>query len=230
MAKNPPLVASSDADAIASGAHGDPFAVLGPHRTKAGGVVRSFQPQARRVWVVGAAGDVDMERVHPEGLFAAKVDEPTLAAYRLRVEHADGRLETFDDPYRFPPLLGELDIHLLVEGTHLRTFEKMGSHCATVDGVKGVHFAVWAPNAKRVSVVGDFNGWDGRRHVMRFRHDAGVWELFIPGLGNGTLYKYEIIGAGGFMLPLKADPYGHYAEVPPRTASIVWDLADRQWQ
>lgn len=230
MAKNPPLVAPSDADAIAAGSHGDPFAVLGPHRTKAGAVIRTFQPRARRVWVVGAGGDVEMERVHPEGLHAAKVDEPTLAAYRLRVEHADGRLETLDDPYRFPPLLGELDIHLLVEGTHLRTFEKMGSHCATVDGVKGVHFAVWAPNAKRVSVVGDFNGWDGRRHVMRFRHDAGVWELFIPGLGNGTLYKYEIIGAGGFMLPLKADPYGHYAEVPPKTASIVWDLADRQWQ
>ena len=229
MAKKPALVAPIDADAIATGGHGDPFAVLGPHQTKAGTVIRSFQPQARRAWVLSAAGDVEMDRVHPGGLFAAAVDEAVAGVYRLRVEHPDGRLESFDDPYRFPPLLGELDIHLLVEGTHLRTFEKMGSHCATVDGVQGVHFAVWAPNAKRVSVVGDFNGWDGRRHVMRFRHNAGVWELFVPGLGNGTLYKYEIIGAGGFMLPLKADPYGHYAEVPPKTASVVWDLADRQW-
>ncbi|HSV30379.1 MAG TPA: 1,4-alpha-glucan branching enzyme, partial [Candidatus Omnitrophota bacterium] len=181
MAKNPTLVAASDAAALANGSHGNPFGVLGPHRTKAGPVVRAFLPQARRAWVVGPAGDVEMDRVPDSDMFAASVDDATARSYRLRLEYQDGRLDTIDDPYRFPPVLGDLDIHLLIEGSHLRTFEKLGSHCVTVDGVQGVHFAVWAPNAQRVSVVGDFNGWDGRRHVMRLRHDAGVWEIFIPG-------------------------------------------------
>lgn len=230
MADNVSLVAAGDAEALANGSHGNPFAVLGPHRVKAGPVVRAFVPAAARLWVVGPVAEFEAQRVHGAGLFAAKVDDATLKSYRLRIEYQDGQLSTIDDPYRFPPVLGELDIHLLIEGSHLRTFEKLGSHCRTVDGVQGVHFAVWAPNAKRVSVVGDFNSWDGRRHVMRFRHDAGVWELFIPGLSDGTLYKYEIIGKGGFLLPLKADPYAHFAEVPPKTASVVWDLADREWQ
>jgi 1,4-alpha-glucan branching enzyme len=224
------MVAQSDADALARGDHANPFAVLGLHRDKTGAVLRTFQPHVRHVWAAGPAGEVEMVRAHPDGLFAARLDDILAADYRLRLEYGDGRFETIDDPYRFPPVLGDLDIHLLVEGRHRRTFEKLGAHCLIVDGVQGVHFAVWAPNAKRVSVVGDFNGWDGRRHIMRLRHDAGIWEIFVPGLGNGTLYKYEIIGAGGIMLPLKADPYGHFAEVPPRTASVVWDLADRQWQ
>jgi len=232
MAKNPvQLVAQSDADAIVGGGHGNPFAVLGPHDVKGGGnVIRTFQPHARRVWATGPAGDVELSRVHADGLFAGLVAGPLAKSYQLRIELGDGRLDTVEDPYRFPPVLGDLDIHLLIEGTHLRTFEKLGAHVVTVDGVSGVHFAVWAPNAKRVSVVGDFNHWDGRRHAMRLRYDAGVWEIFIPGLANGTLYKYEIVGAAGQLLPLKADPYGHFAEVPPRTASIVWDLADKDWQ
>ncbi|MDA8232258.1 MAG: 1,4-alpha-glucan branching protein GlgB [Magnetospirillum sp.] len=224
------MVAKSDADAIAGGRHGDPFGVLGPHRSRGFIVVRTFQPQARRVWVVGGAEPAEMIRVHPEGLFAVRVAEGAMGRYRLRLELPDGRVEEIEDPYRFPPLLGDLDIHLLVEGTHLRTFETLGAHCRTVDGVAGVHFAVWAPNARRVSVVGDFNHWDGRRHGMRLRHDAGVWEIFIPGLSQGTLYKYEIVGRDGALLPLKADPYGHYAEVPPKTASVVWDLAERDWK
>jgi len=223
------LVAPSDADAIAGGSHGNPFAVLGPHPVKGGTIIRTFQPHVARVSVVGSAGDVEMKRVHPDGLFAAKVDNKVAGAYQLRLEYADGKIQLIDDPYRFPALLGDLDIHLLVEGKHLRTYEKLGAHEVTVDGVAGVHFAVWAPNAQRVSVVGDFNGWDGRRHAMRLRHDAGVWEIFIPGEGQGTHYKYELIGAGGFLLPLKADPYGHYAEVPPKSASIVWDLSNREW-
>ena len=227
MPKNTSVqIAASDAEAIAAGSHGDPFAVLGPHR----GSIRTFQPHARRVWAVGPGGEVELDRVHPDGVFAGPAGDDLAASYRLRLELGDGRLETIDDPYRFPPVLGELDIHLLVEGTHLRTFEKLGAHCRTIDGVDGVHFAVWAPNARRVSVVGDFNHWDGRRHPMRLRVEAGVWEIFIPGLSNGTLYKYELIGAHGNLLPLKADPYGHYAEVPPRTASVVWDLAERDWQ
>ncbi|MGE5547768.1 MAG: 1,4-alpha-glucan branching protein GlgB [Solirubrobacterales bacterium] len=226
--KQTALVAPSDADAIAGGSHGNPFAVLGPHAGRTGTIIRTFQPHTRRAWVLAAAGEVEMTRVHPEGLYAAEIADP--GHYRIRLEYGDGRLETIEDPYRFPPVLGDLDIHLLIEGTHLRTFEKLGAHCVTLDGVAGVNFAVWAPNAKRVSVVGDFNGWDGRRHVMRLRHDAGVWEIFIPGQASGCHYKYEIIGAGGNLLPLKADPYGLYAEVPPRTASIVWDLGQRQWR
>ena len=220
------LVAKADAEAVAAGRHGDPFAVLGPH----GGIIRTFQPQASRVWAVGPAGEAELTRVHDDGLFAAKVGEALAAQYRLRADDYHGGSHEFDDPYRFPPVLGELDIHLLVEGNHLRTFEKMGSHCVTVDGVAGVQFAVWAPNAQRVSVVGDFNGWDGRRHPMRKRVEAGVWEVFIPGLGQGTLYKYELVGPHGNLLPLKADPYGRFAEVPPRTASVVWELAERDWQ
>ncbi|MBI5165504.1 MAG: 1,4-alpha-glucan branching protein GlgB [Magnetospirillum sp.] len=222
------LVVPADAEAIVQGTHGNPFGVLGPHHVVGGAVIRAFLPQAKRVWATGPAGEVELQRIHGEGLFAARVDDALAGDYRLRME-GDTWVATAEDPYRFPAVLGDLDVHLLSEGKHLRTFEKMGAHCLTIDGVAGVHFAVWAPNAKRVSVVGDFNGWDGRRHSMRLRHDAGVWEIFIPGLGQGTLYKYELIGANGFLLPLKADPYGHYAEVPPKTASVVWDLAERRW-
>lgn len=233
MSKNPAssLVSTSDANAIAAGNHGNPFAVLGPHEAKGGGwLVRTFQPAARRVWAICGEGEVELTRVHRDGLFAGPVPQDPNRGYRLRMESESGDGWVAEDPYRFPPVLGDLDIHLLVEGTHLRTFEKLGAHVLTLDGVQGVQFAVWAPNAKRVSVVGDFNGWDGRCHAMRLRYDAGVWEIFIPGLGNGTLYKYEIIGANGQLLPLKADPYGRYAEVPPRTASIVWDTPKRDWQ
>jgi alpha-1,4-glucan:alpha-1,4-glucan 6-glycosyltransferase len=232
MAKNSTssLIARSDARSIAEGSHGDPFAVLGPHKRKGGFTVATFQPHARRVWATGPDGEVELGRVHPDGIFAAPVPDALAGDYRLRLDLGDGRVETVEDPYRFPPVLGDLDIHLLVEGTHLRTFEKLGAHVVTLDGISGVHFAVWAPNAKRVSVVGDFNSWDGRRHAMRLRFNAGVWEIFIPGLANGTVYKYEIIGAAGQLLPLKADPYGRYAEVPPKTASIVCDLPARDWR
>jgi 1,4-alpha-glucan branching enzyme len=231
MPKTPVLVKPSDADAIAAGRHSDPFAVLGPHDPGNGRVtVRTFQPHASKVTVMQPAGRIEMQRVHPAGLYVAQIDETAKASYRYIVEMPNGYVQELEDPYRFPPLLGDLDIHLLVEGNHLRTFEKLGSHVVSKEGVNGTHFAVWAPNAERVSVVGDFNGWDGRRHAMRFRHDAGVWEIFIPGIGHGTHYKYEIIGRGGVLLPLKSDPYGYHAEVPPKTASVVWDLQPRDWQ
>ena len=226
----PALIRHSDADALMAARHGDPFAVLGPHPLGKGGhVVRAILPQAAAAWVCGPDGEVPMERVHPDGLFAAKVDKATARAYRLRLEFADGQGATFDDPYRYGPVLGDLDIHLLTEGRHLRTFEKMGAHVVAVDGAEGVHFALWAPNASRVSVVGDFNSWDGRRHPMRLRHGAGVWEIFVPGLGQGCVYKFELVDRHGHLLPLKADPYGHFAEVPPKTASVVWDMQARDW-
>ncbi len=151
--------------------------------------------------------------------------------YRLRFRLPAKTIE-LEDPYRFPPVLGELDVHLMAEGTHLRIYERLGAHPIEIDGVDGVAFAVWAPNAQRVSVVGDFNDWDGRRHPMRKRVEAGVWELFIPGLQGGELYKFEILGADGELLPLKADPLSLQRRsgrrAPPRScmAAAQVDWAD----
>jgi 1,4-alpha-glucan branching enzyme len=136
----------------------------------------------------------------------------------------------FDDTYSFPPVLGDLDVHLLAEGTHLRTYERLGARPIEMAGVAGTSWAVWAPNAGRVSVVGDFCDWDGRRLPMRLRHECGVWELFVPGVGPDHLYKFEIKGSNGALLPLKADPYAYYAERPPRTASVVTSAARFAWQ
>ena len=217
-----------DIAAIVAGTHDDPFAVLGPHWEHQGWTLRLFAPEAARAWACGPAGEVELARLHADGLFAAALPDALAASYRLRLEEAGEGVER-EDPYRFPPLLGELDVHLLAEGRHLRAHDRLGAHCRVVDGVAGVHFALWAPNARRVSVVGDFNRWDGRRHVMRRRHEAGVWEIFLPGLGAGCLYKYEVVGADGRLLPLKADPYGRFAEVPPGTASIVADEDGAVW-
>ncbi len=222
----------AQADAIVRGGHGDPFGFLGQHRQGELHVVRTFQPRAERVWVIDAdsgATAAELPRVAAEGVFAGPSGRSRPFAYRLRLDLGAGVTTEVEDPYRFPPVLGELDMHLLAEGTHLRTYEKLGAHCVNVDGIAGVNFAVWAPNATRVSVVGDFNDWDGRRHPMRRRMDAGVWELFVPGLQPGAIYKYELLDAGGHLLPLKADPYGFFAEVPPKTASVVHDIRHYDW-
>ncbi len=228
-AVNPEL---AEQEAIVRGEHGNPFVYLGMHGLLKGGLaVRAYVPRARRLWAVTADGRelAELPRVHDWGLFVGEVPADSPRDYRLRVEGHDGHDWVQDDPYRFPGILGEMDLHLLGEGNHLRSYERLGAHLATLEGVEGVTFAVWAPNAKRVSVVGDFNDWDGRVHVMRKHPGVGVWEIFIPGLGEGTLYKYEILGPHGNLLPLKSDPYGFYAEKPPRTASIVWQIHDFQW-
>jgi 1,4-alpha-glucan branching enzyme len=207
------------AAAIAGGWHGDPFAVLGPHKVAKGWEVRAFVPGADRLWVV--AGKAEAEALpYPgqPGLFTHRM--PRRAAYRLRAE-GDGTTWAFEDPYRFGPVLGEMDEYLLGEGTHRRLWRALGAHVIRHEGVQGVHFAVWAPNAERVSVVGDFNLWDGRRNPMRRRGATGVWEIFLPGLGEGATYKYEIKGPGGQVLPLKADPVGFGSEHPPANASVV---------
>ncbi len=223
--------------AIVAAAHGDPFAFLGMHKTASGVVVRAMLPGAREVAVVDAAtGDTvaQAERVHPAGFFVAAVPQQREPfAYRLRVRWDIGWHE-FDDVYRFLPVLGDLDIHLLTEGNHLASYQKLGAHPIRHEGVEGVAFAVWAPNARRVSVVGDFNQWDGRRMPMRRRHAGGFWEIFTPGLRPGHLYKYEIVGPAGELLPLKADPYAEQAERSPGTASIVaapsqWPWQDNAW-
>ena len=217
-------------DAIVEGRHGDPFSILGPHASTDGLSVRIFAPTVDAVDVVDAEAQVlaSLERLHVSGFFAGTVDAAPDEPYRLRFSKGDAKWEE-DDPYRFPPILGEMDLHFMAEGTHRRLYEKLGAHPIDLDGTKGVSFAVWAPNAQRVSVVGDFNGWDGRRHPMRRRHGAGIWELFIPGLQVSALYKFHIIGARGEPLPLKSDPLALAQEVPPSTASRVHGLPRYEW-
>jgi 1,4-alpha-glucan branching enzyme len=217
-------------DALLRGEHDNPFYLLGMHREPPDEevVVRTFQPHASHVWVIdSASGEVvaELERVHPAGFFAGRTGRSERFRYRLRRDAA-GRTVEFEDPYRFPPVLGELDLYLWAEGRHLRAYEKLGAHAREIEGVAGVAFAVWAPNARRVSVVGPFNNWDGRCHPMRRRVEGGVWEIFIPGLAPGEIYKYEIKGAAGELLPLKADPFALQCERPPNTASIVGQLGE----
>jgi 1,4-alpha-glucan branching enzyme len=221
----------AEIDAIAAARHGDPFAVLGPHTCGDGVSIRVMMPAAERVDVLDESGRTHaaLEKLHDDGFFAGLVEGASVETpYRLRFTNGEAQWEE-EDAYRFPLFLGELDVHLLAEGTHRRLYEKLGAHPVTLAGAEGVVFAVWAPNARRVSVVGDFNGWDGRRHPMRMRHEAGVWELFIPGVQRGACYKYEIIGVDGTKLPLKADPVAFAAEVPPSTASRVHGLVAHEW-
>jgi 1,4-alpha-glucan branching enzyme len=216
-------------ETIAAGAADDPFAVLGPHSTTHNGrpaiVIRTMQPSASSVEVLIGDQVLPMTRRHRDGLFEAIVDaegrSPNDLFYRLRMHEGREVRETID-PYRFGPVLTEFDLHLFAEGTHYRAWEKLGSRRATVEGLTGVHFAVWAPNAQRVSVIGDFNRWDGRVNPMRKLVPSGVWEIFIPELRDGACYKYEIRTSAGHLLH-KTDPYGRYFEVPPNTASVVFE-------
>jgi 1,4-alpha-glucan branching enzyme len=220
----------SEITAVVTGEHGDPFAFLGMHEDERAMVlVRTLQPGAGRVAVIEASTGralAELEKVHPEGLFVGPIPgRRNRFAYRLRVTW-DGSDVELEDPYRFPPILGEMDVWLLAEGTHYRPYERLGAHDREIDGVTGTSFAVWAPSASRVSVVGDFNHWDGRRHPMRLRRECGVWEIFLPGVGPGARYKYEIKGGDGSLQPLRADPYGFFAEFRPTTASIVSPLPE----
>jgi 1,4-alpha-glucan branching enzyme len=226
------MLSPSDIDLIRQGRHGDPFAVLGPHRDATGQAwVRAFLPGASAVTVIGA----DDARVlgtllplHADGVWegpvalASNAPAPAAApAYRLHIRWADDTQQVAEDPYRFAPVLSELDAWLLAEGTHLRPFEVLGATPREHQGVAGTSFMVWAPNARRVSVVGDFNHWDGRRHPMRLRRECGIWELFMPGVAAGARYKYELLGPQGELLPQKADPMARAAELRPATASVV---------
>ena len=226
--------------AIAEGRHYELFSVLGQHLAAESGdqqsepgspvtgeqsataVIRTFQPTADTATVVTDKGvRLPMEKIHPHGLFQVLVEE-AVGPYQLELANAHSAWQIID-AYSMGNVIGELDIHLFNEGTHEELYNTLGSHVKNINGVDGVHFAVWAPNARRVSVVGDFNQWDGRCHIMRSHHSSGVWDIFIPQVGNGTLYKFEIVSSDGTLLPLKHDPYAPYFEQPPGNAAIVFD-------
>jgi 1,4-alpha-glucan branching enzyme len=219
------MTSDHDIELVLSAAHGDPFAVLGVHADAQGRQwLRTMQPGATHVTVLDAGSGEQLGALalrHVDGFFEGMLSTDTAVPYRLQVRWADGRSSIVDDPYRFPPVLGELDVWLLGEGSHLRPFEALGAAQRVVLGVPGTSFAVWAPNASQVSVVGDFNFWDARRHAMRLRRECGVWEIFIPGVGTGARYKYQLRDAHGRVLPQKADPYALQSELRPATASVV---------
>ena len=219
----------AEVDALLAARHADPFAILGPHAAPGGVVVRALVPGASTLLLQpGDGGPAVALPRRQDALFEGFVPGaglPLRYALQAEAEHGPRR---FDDAYRFGPTLGPLDDHLLVEGTHTSLYERLGAHVVRHEGVPGVRFAVWAPNALRVSVVGTHNGWDGRVHPMRKRVDSGLWELFIPGLAEGGVYKYELLARDGSLLPLKADPFGFAAELRPSTASVVATL-DFAW-
>jgi 1,4-alpha-glucan branching enzyme len=223
---------------LVAGQSENPQEVLGPHIVEHEGrralAVRAWLPQTKQAWVVDAAHDapLPMRRIHPSGLYevVCPLDDAgsnQVPEYRLQVADDRGERIMLHDPYAFPSLLSEFDLHLLNEGTHWHSYEKLGAHVRTINGVKGVNFAVWAPNATSVSLIGDFNGWDDRRHPMRKHIPSGFWELFVPGLDVGAHYKYRV--KNGSFVAEKCDPYAFAAEVPPKTASRVADVDRYQW-
>jgi 1,4-alpha-glucan branching enzyme len=216
--------------AIAKGKHDDPFAVLGVHPNGKGLIARAFIPGAETVEALTLTGEPAglLQRIDKAGLFEGGLSIRTAQPLRYRAANPDGEW-IVGDPYSFGPVLGPMDDYYIAEGSHLRLFDKMGAHKIHHDGADGIHFAVWAPNARRVSVVGLFNQWDGRRHVMRRRLDTGIWEIFVPDLGEDEPYKFEIVGADGKLVPLKADPFAFRSELRPATASITTAPLAHDW-
>jgi 1,4-alpha-glucan branching enzyme len=234
-------VASADLTQIIGREHADPHSVLGAHPDGDGVVIRAHRPDAEAITAVLDDGQtVALARIDPAGVFEAAIAGAQLPlGYKLRIDYGDHRLFELRDPYAFTPTLGDLDLHLIGEGRHERLYELMGAHVTehqlgTLEPISGTAFAVWAPSARSVSVVGDFNSWDGRLHPMRSLGSSGVWELFIPELGEGDCYKFEILTQRHELL-LKADPYAQETELPPRTASMItrsrhrWSKADAAW-
>ena len=218
-------------DRLIQGREDDPFATLGVHPAESGFTACVLLPEAVGVSAQTLDGKPvgELAAIHPDGLFFGKVKIRKRQPLRYVAHYGDGGDHVMIDPYGFGPVLGPMDDYYFAQGSHGRLFDKLGAHAMTHDGVTGTHFAVWAPNAKRVSVVGDFNRWDGRRAPMRHRADAGVWEIFLPDVGPGSAYKYEIMGADGVILPLKADPFAFQSELRPSTASIVAAPLDHEW-
>jgi 1,4-alpha-glucan branching enzyme len=229
-------VATSELEALVRREHSNPHSVLGAHPADGGVVIRVLRPGANAVTaVIDGQPPVELKQIHPGGIFEGVVEDAELPLrYRLEIDYGDAGKFTIDDPYAFVPTIGELDQHLIGEGRHEELYERLGAHVREHQNVTGTAFAVWAPSARAVSVVGDFNSWDGRLHAMRSLGSTGIWELFLPGVGAGARYKYEILGPDGQLL-LKADPYALETEVPPKTASVVfeprhsWSADDVAW-
>ncbi|HEY2438097.1 MAG TPA: 1,4-alpha-glucan branching enzyme, partial [Solirubrobacteraceae bacterium] len=229
-------VANTELDALVRRDHHNPHGVLGAHPAEGGVAIRALRPAACAITAQLDDGQtVELEQIHAGGVFEGLAEGATLPLhYQLEIDYGDAGTFTIKDPYAFGPTIGELDLYLIGEGRHEQIYEKLGSHVLEHQGVLGTAFAVWAPAAKAISVVGDFNSWDGRLHVMRSLGSSGVWELFVPGVDEGVRYKYEILGADDELV-LKADPYAQEAELPPQTASIVfrsqheWSDADAEW-
>lgn len=222
------LVEQSVIDAFFNGTHADPFSVLGMHETERGIEVRVLMPDANSVEVINRTTqnvEVVLDLIDERGFFTGVAPNTRdFFDYQLKVYWGNEAI-FIEDPYRFHPMIEELDNWLLAEGSHLRPYEVLGAHFTECDNVTGVNFRLWAPNAKRVSVVGDFNYWDGRRHPMRFHADSGVWELFIPKVTLGQLYKFELLDSNN-QLRLKSDPYAFAAQLRPDTASQVSALPE----
>jgi 1,4-alpha-glucan branching enzyme len=235
----PGTVSRKDIDLLAAARHWDPFSVLGPHvidlNRKKAVAIRAVLPRAVHAYVVTAAEGkkrrTEMERLHPEGVFEAVFPHTReLFPYKIEIVDYEGHRWQQGDPYAFGCFLTDFDIHLLGEGTHLDQYERLGSHLVRVGESDGVSFAVWAPNAERVSVVGNFNHWDGREHPMRNRGESGIWEIFIPGLAEGEVYKYEIRARETGALFTKSDPFAFRFEPPPHTGSIVCAIDGYAWE
>ncbi len=223
-APNPSWIPPHDLALLEAGRHDHPFDILGPHQRDGVWWVTAFHPGIAALSAVTDGGEVALDRIAAD-VFAGPVGGPS---YRLKAVSGYGETWEFEDPYRFDPVLGDLDLHLLGEGTHRRLWRALGAQVTRHQDVPGTHFAVWAPNARRVSVVGSFNAWDGRRHPMRRLGSSGVWEIFLPHLGEGEPYKYEVVGVDN-VLRLKADPVGFGSQHPPQTASVIRDISGYGW-
>lgn len=232
MSDYTPLPAGA-VDALVQGYHGDPFSILGPHLVENGLVIRAFIPSANEIKLLWPHKNqpIPCQRIHEAGLFEVIIDWHQLPVdYQFQVQYHNGQTQTIDDPYNFPSQISNFDEHLMIEGSHQQIYEKLGAHLVEINGRSGVLFAVWAPNADRVSVVGEFNAWDGRCHPMRFHHDSGIWEIFLPGLSEGALYKYEIKTRYQGYMVTKTDPVGFFTEMRPKNASIVWNIDKHRWR
>lgn len=222
-----------EAEAISRGIYENVFGILGLHEVAPQTwEVRCYLPLAEKMQILDRETKdliADGVSIGDTGVFCAQFSAGSRVEYLVKAEYADNS-HVFEDPYRFDSSIGEQDLYLFGEGKHERAYNFMGAHCMQIDGVSGVRFSVWAPNAKRVSVVGDFNYWDGRRHVMRKLFPSGIWEIFIPGVSAGALYKYELLAADGHLLPHKADPFGFAAQQPPEQASVVVAEDKYEWR
>ena len=223
-------IATDELGTFINGTHSDPFRILGPHRIGSDLVIRIFRPDAREVAIVlPSKEEIAAERIHNDGFFQAVVpNENRHCDYRVRVVRWDGSERTLHDAYCYGTIMGEVDLHLFAEGQHWELYQKFGAHLRTIGDEQGVYFSVWAPNAQRVSVVGDFNNWDGRVNPMRKLIGSGVWELFLPGVAEGAHYKFEIRTQMGALL-LKSDPFAFFNQHGVETSSLVYNLNRYHW-